>query len=55
MRVVICLGERIDPAAARALWRLLFSPTPDTRQPSQTPPPREHEPVGQPGDREATP
>ncbi|MEE9298178.1 MAG: hypothetical protein V3V29_04000 [Acidimicrobiia bacterium] len=25
MRVVVRLEERIDPAAARALWRLLFS------------------------------
>ncbi len=25
MRVVVSVTERIDPAAARALWRLLFS------------------------------
>ena len=36
MRVVVSVTERIDPAAARALWRLLFSepaapPTDDTQ------------------------
>ncbi len=25
MKVVVSVTERIDPAAARALWRLLFS------------------------------
>ncbi len=36
MRVVIHLGERIDPGAARALWRLLFrEPAPSSAEDPQ--------------------
>ena len=34
MRVIVHIGERVDPAAARVLWRLLFGP-------SAAPPPEE--------------
>ena len=48
MRVVICLQERIDPAAARALARLLFRSEPPV-EPSSTPE-QEHGPAPGVGD-----
>jgi hypothetical protein len=37
MRVVVCLQERVDPAAARALARLLFSGRqPDEQEPDDS-------------------
>lgn len=46
MRVVVCLQERVDPAAARALARLLFASEPE---PSSGPEP-ELRPLRRAGD-----